>query len=143
MHRRTAIAIIAAVCLSACGGGDSGTGPTTGTAVAGSYSLKTVNGSPLPYTIIAQGTSKLEITADVITLTANGSSSGSVSQLSTLRNTQNGQATTSTQTDAGTYTLNGSAISIKWSSDGSISTGSLSGNSMTITDQGLALVYSK
>ena len=137
---RRVLAVLVALALIACGG-DSTTSPTA--SIGGTWSLRTVNGAPLPYVVLASGTDKEEIVSDVFTLTANGVSGGAFTQLTTLRFTQNGQVTSQSIPDAGNYTLNGSAVTIQFNSDGSTVTGSWSGNTITITQDGFAGVYQR
>jgi hypothetical protein len=118
--------------------GDSTTEPTM-SSIAGTWELQTVNGAALPYVIFQQGTEKVELTADVFAVT----SAGTFTQLSTVRTTSNGQTETETIPDAGTYTLVGTALTFKFNSDQSTGTGSVSGNTLTVTDAGFALVYKK
>jgi hypothetical protein len=119
--------------------GDSTTEPTM-SSIAGTWELQTVNGAALPYVIFQQGTEKVELTADVFTVT----STGTFTELSTIRTTSSGQTQTETETDAGTYTLNGTAVTFKFDSDpSSPGTGSISGNTLTVADAGFALVYKK
>jgi hypothetical protein len=40
-------------------------------------------------------------------------------------------------------TLNGTAVTFTFNSDGSTGTGSLSGNTLTVASDGIALVYNK
>jgi hypothetical protein len=136
--RALMVSIALALTLTACGG-DSGTTAPTNASLAGTWNLQTVNGAPLPFVFFQAGTDKEEITGDQFTFT----SSGSFSQITTLRHTVNGQVSTETDTDAGTYSLNGTAIVVTFNSDGSSSTGSVSSNTITVTDQGLVAVYKK
>src|SRR3954471_14237805 len=102
-------ALAFATAATACGG-DSATGPS-GT-IAGTWNLQTVNGAALPFVVGQVGTSKVELTSDVFTLT----STGSFTEIVTLRTTQNGQVTNSSQSDAGTYTVNGTAVTLHFNS---------------------------
>ena len=129
--RRLLLAL--AVATVACG--SDATEPTTMASVAGTWSLSTVNGTALPYILAQSGADKLEWTADVIPAT----STGSFTQISSFRTTANGQVTTETTPDAGTFSLNGTAVTFT----GSTGTGALNGNTMTVTGQGFALVYVK
>jgi hypothetical protein len=139
MRRVTSVlALTLATVLAACGGSDKSTAPTTAS-VAGVWNLQTVNGNNLPYTVIAVGSDHIEVTSDVIT----ASSNGTFSQVTTLRVTQSGQTQTQNQPDSGTWSLNGTAVTFTFQSDGSTGTGSLSGNTLTVTEGGLALVYKK
>ncbi|MDQ6633272.1 MAG: hypothetical protein M3Z10_00770 [Gemmatimonadota bacterium] len=130
---RRALFLLALAALAACSG-DSGTDPNA--SIAGSYSLRTVNGSPLPYIVAQSGSNKYEITDDAISL----NDAGTWSELWHDRTTTNGQVTTSANTDGGTYTRNGTAITLNSTTSGAIS-GSVSGGTLTLTDQGVAAVY--
>jgi hypothetical protein len=131
---RRFVALLAFAALAACGG-DSSTSPGV---VTGTYTLRSVNGAPLPFTVIQIGADKYEITSDVIILSEGGTFSESTND----RTTQNGVVTTSTITDGGTYSLTGTAISLVSAQSGTIS-GSVSNGTLTLTAEGLALVYTK
>jgi hypothetical protein len=90
---------IGVVGTQATGGGN--LTPTTG--AAGTYTLKTVAGAPLPYTYQQSGADKAEILDDVVTLT----NAGTWSELLHERKTVSGVVTISAVTDAGTYVLVG------------------------------------
>ena len=122
---------------AACGG-DSPTQPTSNS-VAGTWSLQTVNGAALPYVAAQVGLDKVELTSDVITAVA----SGSFTQITQVRVTQNGQVSTQSIPDAGSYTLNGTAVTFTFNNDGSSGTGSLTGNTLTVAQDGLVFVYKK
>ena len=122
---------------AACGG-DSPTQPTS-SSVAGTWSLQTINGTALPYIVAQAGSDKVELTSDVLTVVG----SGSFTQITQVRVTQNGQVSTQSIPDAGSYVLNGTAVTFTFNSDGSSGTGSLSGNTLTIAEDGFAYVYRK
>jgi hypothetical protein len=122
---------------AACGG-DSPTQPTS-SSVAGTWSLQTINGTGLPYIVAQTGSDKVELTSDVLTVVG----SGSFTQITQVRVTQNGQVSTQSIPDAGSYVLNGTAVTFTFNSDGSSGTGSLSGNTLTIAEDGFAYVYRK
>ena len=122
---------------AACGG-DSPTQPTS-PSVAGTWSLQTINGTGLPYIVAQTGSDKVELTSDVLTVVG----SGSFTQITQVRVTQNGQVSTQSIPDAGSYVLNGTAVTFTFNSDGSSGTGSLSGNTLTIAEDGFAYVYRK
>jgi hypothetical protein len=126
----------ALVTLAACGS-DSSTnaGPVS---VAGTYTLRTVNGAPLPYTWLQIGADKLEITADAVTLTEGGTWTESWTE----RSTESGKVTTSTSTDAGTYTLAGTVITLVSQESGTV-VGSLNGGTLSLNQEGLVVVYMK
>ncbi len=125
--------LFAAVTVAACGGDDGITEPEN---IAGTYVLQTFNGSPPPITILDITGYKLEVTAASYTFTSSGTYTNSV----TLRETEDGVVTTHPpETTAGTYTVNGSAITLT-DSEGSI-TGTISGNTLTFTEDGMTAVF--
>jgi hypothetical protein len=133
--------MVAALFLAAfvaCGS-DSSTNP--GANVAGNYSLRTVNGSQLPYTLSSSGVNKLEITDDVVII----NDGGTYTESGHTRTTTSTGVTTQSVVDAGTYTLNGTAITFRSSVDGSSTFGTVSGSTLTIADvnAGISAVYSK
>jgi len=135
---RSVIAACALFIAAACGGDDSPTAPTMAS-IAGTWNLQTVNGSALPFIVAQSGSDKIEVLGDAITVTA----TGSFTQLTQVRVTQGGQVSTQSIPDAGTYTLNGSAVTFTFNSDGSSGTGTLNGKSLTVTESGISLVYRK
>jgi hypothetical protein len=106
--------------------------------INGTYDLQTVNGSPLPFTLSLPGDLITEqVTSDVIT-----ASNGTFTDVTIFRdtNTQTGQVTTSSSADTGTYVINGTAVTFQFNS-GFTGNGTISGNSFTIVDQQISLVY--
>lgn len=134
---RRSLASLALVVLVACGDGST-TAPTNDS-VAGTWSLQSINGTGLPYIILQTGADKVEIVSDVVVAAA----SGSFTQTTTVRTTVSGQATTQSQGDGGTWSLNGTAVTFQFTGDGSTGTGSISGNTMTVAESGFAFVYRK
>src|SRR5438552_11308780 len=99
----TFAAIVFAV--AACGG-DSGTGPAAAS-ITGTYALKTVNSTPLPYTMPDDGTGTVEILAASYTL-AEG---GKYTVVAQFRVTLPGESATALSlTSHGTYAVAGSTI---------------------------------
>lgn len=134
LARITAAALIAVA--GACGG--DGNGITDVASVAGTYSLKTVNGAPLPFVFFDEGGYKLEVTAASYTL----SSAGTFSNTATIRETENGAVFTSTETITGTYTVSGASVTFI-GSDGESVTGSISGNTLQFSEDGVTAVFMK
>jgi hypothetical protein len=132
-RRLFAIAVIAVA--TACGG-DS-TAPTV-ISVSGTWNLKSINGQNLPYVLAQTGQNKQELTADVISVVGS-----SFTQVTTVKTTVNGQVTTQTFSDAGSFTLNGTAVSFRFNSDNSTATGTVSGNTFTVAVEGFSYVYQK
>jgi hypothetical protein len=136
MLRRSLLILGLGLALGACGSDSSTEASAT---IAGTWNLQSVNGSALPFVILQSGANKAEILSDVITI----SGTGSFTQTTTVRTTVNGAATTQSVADAGTYTLSGSAITLRFNSDNSTGTGSWSGNTITATADGFAYVYKR
>lgn len=135
MRRLLSLALVFAAI--ACGS-DNSTTPTQAS-VAGTWTLKTVNGSPLPVTL-ATSPAKIELLSDVVTATANGTWTSSQQ----VRTTIGTQATTSTTNDAGTYTLSGNNVAILSSSAGSTAqAGTLNGNTLTLVTSAGTWVFQK
>ena len=128
--------VLAAVALGCTS--DSITTPTQ-ESVAGTWTLKSVNGADLPYVLSQVGTSKSEVISDVVTVTP----PSTFTELTTVRNTVNGQSSTQEVPDAGTYTLNSAAITFKFNSNGTFGAGFINGKTLTVTAQGVSFVYKK
>lgn len=128
---------LAFLCVTLACSSDS-TGPTEAS-VAGTWTLQSINGTNLPFVFAQTGANKAEITADVLTVT----SSGSFTQITTVRITENGQVTTQTVPDAGSYVLNGTNVTFQFQSDGSIGTGTVSGGTLTVSTPGFSYIYKK
>jgi hypothetical protein len=130
----------AALLLVALGcGSDKVTGPPTAASVAGRYSLKTVNGAPLPFLLGQVGTSKTEVMADVLALSANGT----FLQTSTIRTTVDGVASTSSASEPGKFTMSGSTATFVFDVDGSYGTGTIDDRTLTISGNGFVTIYAK
>ena len=123
------------VALLACGA-DGSTNP--GASIAGAYSLTTVNGAPLPFVVQQAGTYKYEITADTYTLAAGGT----WTEVRADRTTSNGAVTTSTKTDAGVWSRNGTSITLTSTANGTLS-GTVSGNTLSLSSAGNTMVFTK
>jgi hypothetical protein len=129
---RKSIVAAVLVLMAACG---AATIPAP-VGVAGSYSLRTVNGVSLPFILSQTGPSLNELVDDVITLSDNGTwtSSGHV------RNTVNGQSSTTASTNAGSFTKLGESITLSSLTTGA-SIGVISNGTLTLGQQGVTYVY--
>jgi lipocalin-like protein len=122
--RRLVLALSAASLL-ACG--DS-TGPSS---AVGTWNLVSVNGSGLPFTIFQVGTTyKLELMSEQFVAHENGSYTATA----TTRENDNGRITTTTENAFGTWSQSGNAVTLIDGSDGTASTGTISGNTITADD---------
>jgi hypothetical protein len=131
------IACLLLVVTAACGS-DAPTQPTSAS-VTGTWRLQTVNGTALPFVAAQIGSDKVELTSDVLTAVQ----SGSFTRMTQIRVTQNGQASTQSISDAGSYTLSGTAVTFTFDGDGSSGTGSISGNTLTVAEDGFAYIYKR
>jgi len=106
MRRTLATAALALLTLAAgaCGGDDDSTGPNG--SIAGTYTLRTVNGSPPPITLLEFQDYKVEVTAASVVMNANNTFSAT----STFRETDAGEVTTSNSVCTGTYAVSGSTV---------------------------------
>ena len=131
------VGIVLSLVVLACGGSDS-TSPTP-ISLAGTWNLSTVNGSALPFTLQASNP-KIELLNDQIIASAGGTFTETFNYRVTG---STGQVTTEPGTDSGTWTVNGTAVSFRFASDGSTGTGTVSGNTFTVAQSGFSSVYIK
>ena len=118
----------AAISLVACGG-DSPTSPASAS-IAGTYQLKTVNGSPLPFTY-QSGLDKIVVTSDVITV-ADG---GTWTETGHFTLTYNGQTSDQVISDVGTWTRAGTEVSFYSTRQGEVSySGTFTGGGFSLSD---------
>jgi hypothetical protein len=133
--------VLASAALLGCSS-DKTAGPTADVAV-GVYTLQTINGSGLPFNLGTQSGVTYEVLADAYSINADGT----YSEQGTLRATQGGTVTTQQEVETGVWQRNGTALTLHplASSTGSLLaySGSLSGSSLTITQNGLVGVYRK
>lgn len=130
MRRLLVLALAAATTMAAAGCSDS-TGP--GDSLAGSYSLRTVNGSSLPVTVVVSAGYQLDVIGGSINLDAQGNYTG----ITTYRETYSGQPSTQyNDTITGYWTLTGNQLTLVDNSTGATYTGTVSGSSITLNDQG-------
>lgn len=132
---RAILIALAAVSCIACEDAVTQAGGT----VAGLYTLRTVNGAALPYTVPATGTTKTEILADTIQL----NKIGTFSRAQHRRVTVNGQATQSAVRFTGTYSLQGTSITLLNNENGSQSVALGNATTMTFIEAGVTSVFSK
>lgn len=127
---------LAAVFLASCGS-DGGTTAPTSSSIAGTWNLTTINGSPLPFVVQATNP-KVEVLSDQLVVNANGT----FTETGQLRLTQGGTVVNQAVVGAGTYTLDGTAASFRWS-DGSTGTATVSGRTATVAEAGYSYVYTQ
>jgi hypothetical protein len=128
--------LLLASAFAVLAGCDSGvTGVKT---ITGDWSLRTVNGSSLPYTISGSGANKTEVIDDVYTFFEGFT----FSETTHRRVTTNGQVSTVTVTETGAFSVFGTSITITGNTT-PVRRGLIEGNAMTIVDEGLTSVYKK
>ena len=131
--RRTTVLLVACGLLAGCG---DATGPRD---PVGTYTLRSVNGDPLPWRDPASTASQsLTVTAGHIRLNADGTYSEATSWTAT-----NNQATLSdTDRYTGTWTRRGNNIALTVSSGASYSV-AWEGRTLTQVENGYTIVYRK
>lgn len=121
--------------LLACGSDSSG--PSEPDWV-GTYDLQTVEGTEVPAVILQVGNDVLEIVSGSVRMNEDQTFSTNA----TYRLTEGSEVTTSTDSQNGSFTKNGSAVRFNYS-DGTQDTGSLNGKVLTITSEGITFVFQK
>ena len=132
---RHALLGVAALCSAAC----LNEGMTGSSTITGAYTLRTVNGASLPYTMSGSGANKTELMSDIITLFQGGT----YSRERDVRITTNGQISHESTTEGGAYTLFGTSISMRAAGTGPQILAIINGDTMTIVEAGVTSVFSK
>ena len=135
LMRQMLAGFVAASCLACFSDG----GIVGSSSVTGTYTLRSINGSPLPYTISGSGTDKTEILAESITLFQGGT----YARERNSRVTANGQVANETVTEGGTYNLFGNSISMRASGTGPLVQAVINANTMTLVEAAMTSVFSK
>jgi len=107
--------------------------------VTGAYTLRTINGSALPYTITVDASTQKEIVDDMITLF----SGGSYSRTQHANLTVSGQRTSQTNTEGGAYVLLGTSVTLNPSPSGRSTVTTVDGKTMTLVDSGITWTFMK
>ena len=107
--------------------------------VTGTYTLRTVNGSPLPYVLSETATSKTELLDRAITL----HEASTYAESGHLRTTENGEATTIATQASGSYSLFGNSISFNNNAGAPTTIAIIDGNTMKFVEPGMTLVFRK
>ena len=124
------VALVAVLAGTAACGGDDSTGPSA--TVAGTYTLRTVNGAAPPVVLFELGSQKLEILSSTLTI----GETQTYSRLDVLRETNAGLVTTIESSCTGSYTLSGATLVFTEVESSDFCGGSFSGtwsNGNTIT----------
>lgn len=132
-HRLLArVALVAAVFTLGC---SPATSPLD---VIGTYSLKSISGSPLPYQLPQDGPTAVHVLDDMIILTP----SGTYSEVGHKLFINGSMVSVATPVDAGNFRRRGDAITMESLLIG-VWTGTIKGSTLTLEQQGLTLVYEK
>ncbi len=136
MKRLLVLALSLALGLTATACSDS-TGP--GASLAGTYSLQTINGQPLPVVVENSASLYSEVVLAQLTINANGS----YNSLTRYRDTYPGQSPVLVdETFTGYWTLSGDQIVLTEDGYPNAPTyGQVSNNRITLSDFGYTLVY--
>lgn len=110
----------------------------TGT-ITGAYTLRTINGSALPYTINVDATTQKDVIDDMITLF----SGGSYSRTQHAHTTVSGQTTSQTNTESGAYLLVGTSVTLNPSPAGRSTVTTIEGRTLTIVESGITWTFMK
>lgn len=129
--RSVIIGLVAAVTLSCYNGDITGSSTTRGT-----YTLRTIAGSDLPFMMPGTGT---EILSDTLTLYEGFTYSETI----VSRSTVNGQPVTTTTSRSGPYGINQGALVFGSNTGAPTRTATINANRMILLDGGLTYVYSK
>ena len=116
-----------------------GEGLTGSSTITGDYTLRSINGSPLPYTISGSGANRTEIVGEVITLYQGGTYARSRDS----RIVVDGQMTSESSAEAGSYTLLGTSVTMVNGANGQTTLASINANTMTIVKAGMTAVFTK
>jgi hypothetical protein len=138
---RHTYAVLALVLLAACSG-DSSTNPAP--SLVGTYNLSTVNGSPLPFVLpplpyARQELEKIELLGEQFVV----DSGNTFTEVANYRATRGNAVDTTTFSDAGTYSVSGTAATFHFNSGASTGTGTIGNRRFTVAQDGFSSLYVK
>ncbi|GLC25257.1 hypothetical protein [Roseisolibacter agri] len=122
---------------TACGG-DAPTGRDEGS-IAGDYTLRTINGRSLPYTMLSAGVNQTEVLSSSLSLAADGT----FREERSMRRTHAGVSITEAELKFGTYTSTGSGVTFRATTGVQVSGTRGGGGSVTFAEDGLTFVYGR
>lgn len=131
MLRRSLLSLLVSVVLASC---SDATGPRD---LLGTWRLESVSGQAIPYILEQDGTRKVELTGETVTLLA----SGRQTMVTSFRVTEGSSVSTESIPAAGNYTVDGSTVLLTFDADEDKYTAIVNGDMMTIDDMGLRFVY--
>ena len=133
---RVAVSVGALAAVVACGS-DAGTGVRA--AVTGSYTLSTINGSPLPFTENASG-AVVKVTAGALVANSDGTFTETTTRSTTP---PGGTATSATTTLSGTYQVGNQVVVFTYSASGQTVLGSLINGGLSLQNGSNSFEYTK
>ena len=131
MLQRSLLSLLVSVVLVSC---HDATSPED---LLGTWRLESVSGQPLPYILEQEGTRKVELTGETVTLIT----SDRQTMVTFFRVTDKGNVFTESVPAPGNYTVNGSTLLLTFDADEDTYTAIVTGDTMTIDDIGLRFVY--
>jgi hypothetical protein len=135
--KRFLIGLLVLPLMLGCGTTDS-TAPNNG-AIAGTWDLRSVNGTNLPYVVPTSSTTSNAITTSVLTL----SNDGTYNEVTTIEQHDGNTSSTTSVTELGTWSAVNGFVTFDDQTDGLSYTGSISGNTLTETYGSYTSVYSR
>ena len=139
--RMLASLVTVAMLVTACGSNSDNSVEVTNSSLAGVYTLRNVNGTPLPAIIQTENASrpKVELLSDEITVLDNGSWTG----IQNFRISVGTETEVQTFNSGGSYLVTGSRVDFQDSAYGSVFSVSVSGAAFTLSDGTSSYFYSK
>lgn len=130
----------AILCAAVACGSDSTSPPPVDLSLVGTYTLRTVNGSGLPFVILQSGQTSVSVTEGRITI-ADG---GSWSETANLRTTANGQVSNQAYADNGTWLRSGNGIALSSAPNRNTAySGTFTSNQLILNDGTFNSVYQR
>lgn len=133
--RRSLIIPALALLLACGGGGESPTSPASAS-IAGAWTMRTVNGTTLPFLVQLGTAGSVTLKTDVLTI----ADAGTWSETYTYR--QSGQASDQTGAASGAYTRVGTALVFQQGT-ATYYTGAFTGSALNLSDGTFAYVFTK
>ena len=134
MRRIRMVGAVATMVLATarCGGDSTGI-----SSINGPWTLRTVNGAPLPYTMSGGSGGTTELVEDVLTLNVGGT----WSETKRVRTSAGGQITTETRNSAGSYSTFGTSITFTAATGGASRLATFADDALTFVETGATSVY--
>src|SRR5690606_33726468 len=136
---RTFAALSLALLIPLAGCGDDGSGPEEQEEIFGTYTLRTINGNAVPFTLGDNGSLKVEVTGGHIVLNEDLS----YSEIRGYRTTENGVITTEDEAYDGTYTYSFTNGDLTITTDGLMYLLSLRDRTITERAGGFTIVWTR